>query len=60
MYFESLGACYIQKQKKKKMNAKYLIWGNENTLRDTCIISFWRFLVTKTIKRMNSTLFGET
>ncbi len=46
--------------KNAKIHAKYTIWENENKLREKCIMSVLSFLGTKTLKRMNSILYGET
>ncbi len=42
------------------MHAKYTIYGYESALRETCSMSVFKLLGTKTLKRMNSTLYGET
>ncbi len=42
------------------MHAKHPIWGNERTLRETCFVSALTFLGSRTLKRANSILYGET
>ncbi len=42
------------------MHAKHTILGNERTLLETCFVSVLTFLGSKTLKRANNTLYGET
>ncbi len=46
--------------KKRKKNGKLSIWEIKTTLTKTCLLSIFIYLRTKTLKRMENTLYGES